>query len=912
MAAGDLPLYESRLNPTGNTPSPVQPAPIPSFEGASAGYDAMTKAGEAVTDLSVKMQAARAQTEASDATTRYIVGQDEIEQRYRNDRDFRTAPDRFEADLRQLRLDTLGTIRDPALRQRAELEFTRAGITSTRRVRERAFLQEADANVANLDAQELPNLRSAADAVSPAERQAAIERQFAANRQAAEVGYITQVAREQRDRRFLAALDASDVTKLITTNPRRAGELLDDPKNFPNLSEGQRLQFRQAARSQTDIDGQLRIGVAANYNPAGAAFTSGTLTNPAHARLLFDRGILPAEGSGDTAVSPKGALGQSQLLVGTARDVAKAQGLDDVAALDDDALRQRLLSDKALNYRLGLGYFEQMVRRYGGAVAPAAAAYNAGPGRADAWVQKATAQFGPGFTVAQFASVVDIKETKDYLAKVAKATGGDMNGLGVSPDGLLRAANAVGTRIDGNETDRARVAKEIARADDFNPAGILQAGNEPDPAATATWVQRQTDAAAFGDSEARKKLDDYYFRKAMAPAVKQAYATPPALLDNTIAAEEARQASQPVTQAEVDRLTALKEVRDEVKKRAHAEPVRLLSRAGLTPYVALDPQAAAGDANFAAALSARGAQAVAAQRLYQGSANPLLAEEAAALKERYANAGPDERFRLVRTMAESLPEPALADALAAVTGSADTMVAARIIRDRPQLGRDIMLGAELRKSKEVQQQASLIQPAFAATLGGQVYPDPAMQKAVEAAAINLYVARSAANGTLYEPADTAAVETAIEDVTGKIVKRNGVRTPIAPGIDHGRFIGVLDNLSERDVTSMGGAVDRSGRVVSAGDISQYAVLKPLAPGSPLYVVGMKDAAARDGFSPLFTAGVAEGGFSPLVFNMAELTKGRTETTFLPGEGARRAAAFRGQLSDRYHALKREVESGAQP
>ena len=325
MAAGDLPTYEGRMNISGGAATAqVQPVAIPSFEGANAGYDAMIGAGQAGADLASKMMAARAQSEVAEATTRFIVGQDEIEQKYSEDRDYKTAPARFEADMLELKRDTLGSITDPARRQRAELEFTRAEIGSKRRVRERALIQEADVNVANLDAQELPNLRAAAQAVSPAERRAAIERQVAANGQAAEAGYISEVVRQQRDRRFLAALDASDVSTLIQTNPQRAAALLDDPKNYPNLPEAQRLQFRNAARSQTDVDGQLRIAMAANYNPAGAAFTAGTLSNPAHARLLFDSGIIPAEGSGDDAVSPKNALGKSQILVGTARDVARA------------------------------------------------------------------------------------------------------------------------------------------------------------------------------------------------------------------------------------------------------------------------------------------------------------------------------------------------------------------------------------------------------------------------------------------------------------------------------------------------------------------------------------------------------------------------------------------------------------
>lgn len=911
MAQGDLPDYDSKLNLPGGSPSVIAPTPIPSFEGATAGADAMSQFGAAVTDLSVKMQEARAHSDLNSATTKYLEGQDAIEQKYAHDPDYKTAPVKFKEELRQLKISTLGGISDPSLRQRAALTFTRAGLSAGRRVDERAFVNEADANTANLDAQELPNLRAAATAASPIERQAAIERQMSSNGQAADAGWISQTARQQRDKRFLGALDASDVTTLIQSDPRRAGDLLDDDKNFPHLTPAQRAQFVSVAKGQTDIDGQLRITNFANYNPAGAAFTAGTLTSPSHARLIFDRGVVPTESGGNNAaVSEKGALGVSQILPGTARDVARQLGLADVAALDDGALKARLLSDEALNYRLGSAYFQQMVTRYAGSVPAALAAYNAGPGRADKWLQQAVEQFGPGFTPAQFAQVVDIKETKDYIGKVAKATGGDMTGAGLSPDGRLRTANAVGARIDGVDTEGIRVAREIARADriTYAPAEILKNGNEPDPATTAKWEQDQIAAAAHGDIEAAKALREYRFRQTMQPVVRQAYASPPAQLDNVIAAEEARQAGRPVLQDEVNRLAALREVRDEVKKRAHAEPVRLLSRAQLAPFVPLDPAAAANDPNFAAALSARGAQGAAAQRLYQGSASPFLSEEATALKGRYANAGPNERFQLIRTMAESLPDASLGDAVVAVTGSQDALVSARIIRERPELGREVMQGAELRKSKEVNERATAVQPAFASKLGGQIYPDPAMQKAVETAAINLYVARAGANQTLYDTPDTSAVEKAIEDITGPIVRRNGVKTPIAPGIEPGRFIGALDHLTQADVNMMGGAVDRNGQPVTPSDISRYAVLKPLAPGSPLYVVGMRDTNARDGFAPLFSAGVADGGSTALIFNMAAIAKGHNQMSAIPGRAARSAADFRAGQAERIRATREQVRA----
>jgi soluble lytic murein transglycosylase-like protein len=67
------------------------------------------------------------------------------------------------------------------------------------------------------------------------------------------------------------------------------------------------------------------------------------------------------------AVSPKNAVGVMQLTAGTARDL----GVDRF--------------DLVQNIHGGAAYLSQMMRRYGGSVPLALAAYNAGPGAVDRW-----------------------------------------------------------------------------------------------------------------------------------------------------------------------------------------------------------------------------------------------------------------------------------------------------------------------------------------------------------------------------------------------------------------------------------------------------------------------------------------------------------------------------------------------
>ncbi len=83
----------------------------------------------------------------------------------------------------------------------------------------------------------------------------------------------------------------------------------------------------------------------------------------------FIHSIIAAESAGNPrAVSPKGASGLMQLMPGT----AKALGTTDVF-------------DPAMNVEGGTAYIKQLLERYDNDVIKALAAYNAGPGKVDAY-----------------------------------------------------------------------------------------------------------------------------------------------------------------------------------------------------------------------------------------------------------------------------------------------------------------------------------------------------------------------------------------------------------------------------------------------------------------------------------------------------------------------------------------------
>ena len=103
-------------------------------------------------------------------------------------------------------------------------------------------------------------------------------------------------------------------------------------------------------------------------------------------------------------VSSAGAVGLMQLMPGTARWVAKQLARADY--------RPAQIGDTDLNTQFGAYYFKYWLERLDRMPALAAAAYNAGPGRAQAW-RPAVPLEG-----AIWVETIPFNETRDYVKKV--------------------------------------------------------------------------------------------------------------------------------------------------------------------------------------------------------------------------------------------------------------------------------------------------------------------------------------------------------------------------------------------------------------------------------------------------------------------------------------------------------------
>lgn len=111
------------------------------------------------------------------------------------------------------------------------------------------------------------------------------------------------------------------------------------------------------------------------------------------------------------AVSPAGARGLLQLLPGTARDMARKAGLPYSQA--------RLTTDPGYNATLGAAFLAEQLERFSGSYVLTFAGYNAGPSRAQQWIQRYGDPRGRNIdAVVDWIEMIPFTETRGYVQRV--------------------------------------------------------------------------------------------------------------------------------------------------------------------------------------------------------------------------------------------------------------------------------------------------------------------------------------------------------------------------------------------------------------------------------------------------------------------------------------------------------------
>jgi soluble lytic murein transglycosylase len=152
-----------------------------------------------------------------------------------------------------------------------------------------------------------------------------------------------------------------------------------------------------------------RIDLALRYlTPYRAQFTAAARDQNIDEELLYGIARQESRFVADI-VSSAGAIGLMQLMPGTARWVAKRLAITDYSPTR--------IADVDMNTRFGAFYFKYWQERLGRLPALAAAAYNAGPSRAQAWRPSAAPLEG-----AIWVETIPFNETRDYVKRVLANT----------------------------------------------------------------------------------------------------------------------------------------------------------------------------------------------------------------------------------------------------------------------------------------------------------------------------------------------------------------------------------------------------------------------------------------------------------------------------------------------------------
>lgn len=184
-------------------------------------------------------------------------------------------------------------------------------------------------------------------------------------------------------------------------------EVIDD-LNKIELREAARIASRRGWHSRAIITlakggywDALDIRYPTPYTTAVRRSAAGTGLSPAYVLAIIrsESLFMPA------VVSPAGAVGLMQLMPATADMVARR---NDLAPPSRSDLRR-----PAVNIRLGTNYLQRMLARFGGNLALATAAYNAGPNAVERWLPR-RGTVPPAIWIAN----ISYTQTREYVQRV--------------------------------------------------------------------------------------------------------------------------------------------------------------------------------------------------------------------------------------------------------------------------------------------------------------------------------------------------------------------------------------------------------------------------------------------------------------------------------------------------------------
>lgn len=238
------------------------------------------------------------------------------------------------------------------------------------------------------------------------------------------------IAAQQQE--FNSTVATSVIERMVTLDPTQAQQYYAKQADTMTAADQMKVQKLLGTSVRQQMAGNIASSIWDKGGVGGAGL-------PAL--------IMQAESRGDqSAVSPKGAIGAMQLMPQTAKETSEELGIP--------FSPERLATDANYNVALGTAYLNKMLGRFGGNETLAVAAYNAGPGMVDDWVN-GTNKTGKnpsklqlpdprsGAAAAQeFIQKIPFQETRNYTAGIMQQAAATVPASQKYADGL-QAANAI-------------------------------------------------------------------------------------------------------------------------------------------------------------------------------------------------------------------------------------------------------------------------------------------------------------------------------------------------------------------------------------------------------------------------------------------------------------------------------------
>ncbi len=146
------------------------------------------------------------------------------------------------------------------------------------------------------------------------------------------------------------------------------------------------------------------------YHPVTNLIRSPLPVNPALALAIARR----ESEFNPTVVSPAGALGLMQVMPRTGEAMARDLGIAQFQTA-------HLLSQPNLNARLGSQYLLQQIQEFGSNILLVAAAYNAGPSRARAWIARFGDPRSGQVDIVDWVEHIPFRETRNYVMRITES-----------------------------------------------------------------------------------------------------------------------------------------------------------------------------------------------------------------------------------------------------------------------------------------------------------------------------------------------------------------------------------------------------------------------------------------------------------------------------------------------------------